>query len=219
LRSIGQAHTRAGKHTRNTSLSSLTKGAKTLVGSENQPNCVGQANRGATVRLTVVVPVHNAEALLASCLSSLFASSLPPDEVIVVDDGSSDNSATVARAFPVCVISLPPGPLGPAYARNRGAAVANGELLLFLDADVVVHPDTVARIVTTFAESPAVHALFGSYDDKPAVSNFPSRFKNLLHHYIHQHSSRDAKTFWSVCGAIRRETFLAAGGFTETYRC
>jgi hypothetical protein len=59
----------------------------------------------------------------------------------------------------------------------------------------------------------SVAAVFGSYDDAPAETNFASQFKNLFHHYTHQHSPRRASTFWAGCGAVRRETFDAVGGF------
>jgi GT2 family glycosyltransferase len=168
--------------------------------------------------LSVIVPVHNGGTSLLRCLTSLLRSTRVPDEIIVVDDDSTDHSSALAQAFRVRVISLADGPHGPAYARNRGAALATGEILIFVDADVMVHSDTVERIDAEFGATPAIQALFGSYDDSPAAPEVASRFKNLFHHYVHQHSCREARTFWSGCGAIRRDTFLAAGGFAERYR-
>jgi GT2 family glycosyltransferase len=110
------------------------------------------------------------------------------------------------------------GARGPAAARNAGARTASGELLLFLDADVVAPADIVGRVASRFGEDPGLDALIGSYDDAPADPEFLSQYRNLLHHYVHQTSSRGASTFWGACGAIRREVFLASGGFDEAYR-
>ena len=168
-------------------------------------------------RLSVVIPVHNGRDYLPRCLKALAESTRPADEVLVVDDGSTDNTVSIAHAHDVSVIELHDNPHGPAYARNRGSVVATGDVLVFIDADVVVHADTLERIESTFVQEPAVQALFGSYDDNPPSPEVASRFKNLLHHYVHQHGNRNATTFWAGCGAIRKQVFLAAGGFAESY--
>ena len=67
------------------------------------------------------------------------------------------------------------------------------------------------------ATDPDMVALFGSYDDEPAETNLLSQYKNLLHHYVHQTSQEDAFSFWTGCGAIRRDIFMEMGGFNETY--
>src|SRR5690606_34456798 len=56
-------------------------------------------------------------------------------------------------------------------------------------------------------------AVFGSYDDEPAAPGFLSQYRNLLHHFVHQHASEDAHSFWTGCGAVRREVFEELGGF------
>ncbi len=169
------------------------------------------------MRLSVIVPVFNGRDVLPRCLAGLAGSTRAPDEVIVVDDGSTDESAAIARAHGATVIPTVAGPRGPAWARNRGAAMASGDVLVFVDSDVVVHADTLARMEATFEGQPEVHALFGSYDDRPPAPGIASRFKNLLHHYVHQHGKREASSFWAGCGAIRREAFRTVGGFDESY--
>jgi GT2 family glycosyltransferase len=169
------------------------------------------------MRLSVVVPVHNGGEDLRRCLHGLAASARPPDEVIVVDDGSTDDSAADAAALGARVVATPAGPRGPAYARNRGAEAANGDVLVFIDADVVVHADTLGRMEAVLVDEPNVAALFGCYDDNPPARSPASLFKNLLHHYVHQHGEREAGTFWAGCGAVRRAVFLEAGGFDQGY--
>jgi len=107
---------------------------------------------------------------------------------------------------------------GPAAARNSGAAVANGDLLLFIDADVLVPRDLVAVIQGLFACEPGLAAAFGSYDDRPEAPGLLSQYRNLLHHWVHQQGSEEAFTFWAGCGAVRRQVFLELGGFDEGYR-
>jgi glycosyltransferase involved in cell wall biosynthesis len=169
------------------------------------------------MRLTVIVPVRNGGDALRRCLDALRRGTHPPDELIVVDDASTDGSAALAESFGATVLRLDPGPHGPAVARNRGAAVTTGDALLFFDADVVAHADTVERIAQHLAADPGIAALFGSYDDDPPMRGVVARYKNLSHHYVHQHGRAEAGTFWAGCGTIRREAFAAVGGFDESY--
>jgi hypothetical protein len=82
---------------------------------------------------------------------------------------------------------------------------------------VCVHSDTLARVVARFAGDPGLDAVIGSYDDAPASPDLLSQYRNLMHCYTHQNSSRQASTFWSGCGAVKREVFLAVGGFDASY--
>ncbi len=166
--------------------------------------------------VSVIVPVFNAADHLRSCLARLAEWPAGPLEVIVVDDGSTDESADVARSFGAKVLSTG-GRAGPARARNIGARAAQGEILFFLDSDVCVHADTLERVRRDFSEDPELDALMGSYDTSPASPDFISRYKNLMHSFVHQRGRRDACTFWSGCGAIRREVFLRHAGFDESY--
>jgi GT2 family glycosyltransferase len=162
--------------------------------------------------ISVIVPVYNGGRQLGRCLDALLTSSFPASEIIVVDDASTDGSAAVSRARGIEVIQLTQQS-GPAAARNCGARHASGNILLFVDADVVVRGDTLGRVVAHFRARPEIAAVFGSYDDAPAETNFVSQYKNLQHHLVHQRSSSEAATFWAGCGAVRREAFESVGGF------
>lgn len=168
------------------------------------------------MRFSVIIPVYNGAGFLPRCLGALRASTFSNFECLVVDDGSTDDSAAIATGMGMSVLRMD-GRGGPARARNFGATHASGEILAFFDADVCVHPDTLARIDAHFRANPAIVAVMGSYDDRPADPGFVSQYKNLFHHFIHQQSRSNAWTFWAGCGAIRREVFLAAGGFRESY--
>jgi cellulose synthase/poly-beta-1,6-N-acetylglucosamine synthase-like glycosyltransferase len=164
--------------------------------------------------LSIVIPVYNGGTEFERCLDALLASDFHDYETLIVDDASTDRSAEAARARGFEILQLD-RQSGPAAARNLGAAHTASSLILFLDADVVIRPDTLSRVVAAFASNPNVAAVFGSYDDAPGARGFVSQYRNLLHHFVHQQSSAEASTFWAGCGGIRREAFLAAGGFDE----
>jgi len=169
------------------------------------------------VTLSVIIPVHNGGDEFLLCLEALEKSTRCPDEFIVADDASTDSSGQLARHYGADVLNLGPVPSGPAFARNRGAERTSGDILVFLDADVAIHPNALARMEGYLAEHPGIAAVFGSYDAHPRAGGLVSRYKNLLHHYVHQHSRKEASTFWGACGAIRRQAFAAVGGFSEEY--
>jgi GT2 family glycosyltransferase len=150
------------------------------------------------MRLSAIIPATDRPAHLDRVLTAVRRADEPPDEVIVVDDA--------------------PGP-GPAAARNTGAQRADGDVLVFVDSDVVPHRDAFRRIRATFEHEPQLTAVFGSYDDSPGAAGVVSAFRNLLHHYVHQQSHGEATTFWAGLGAIRRDAFARAGGFdADRYR-
>jgi GT2 family glycosyltransferase len=169
------------------------------------------------VRLSVVIPVHNGGDDLQKCLEALMHSTRLPDELIIIDDASTDRSAQLAAKFGTVVVSQNHHPIGPARARNLGAAQSQGDVLLFLDADVMVHTNTLALVEDYFTEHPEIHALFGSYDDHPPHRNWVSLYKNLLHHFVHHQSQKEASSFWTGIGAIRTDVFLRLGGFASSY--
>lgn len=168
-------------------------------------------------QVSVIIPVFNDAGNLALCLAALSASRELPTECIVVDDGSTDGSAEVAKKWGAKVLSTGDRG-GPARARNFGAKAAVGDILLFLDADVCVNHDVIEKVRAEFCEDPRLDALMGSYDRAPKVSTFVSQYRNLMHCYVHQSSPGKAATFWSGCGAIRRSVFLEFGGFNEMYQ-
>lgn len=168
--------------------------------------------------IDVIMPVYDGAEFIVKSLPPLLAMKLRGEvrEVVVVDDSSTDASVKIAEELGAKVISTC-GRLGPGAARNQAAAEAEGELLWFVDSDVVVHDNAVEQLLSGF-EDDRVVAVFGSYDDQPAAQNFLSQYKNLVHHHYHNQGRTKASTFWAGCGAVRKKAFLAVGGFdVETY--
>jgi GT2 family glycosyltransferase len=167
--------------------------------------------------VTIIVPMYNAAEHLATCLGALQPLLNERVECLVVNDGSTDDSVAIASGMGFRVLSTE-GQYGAGAARNVGAREARGKILLFLDADVSVHSDTIERVLRAFAEDATLAAVCGSYDDAPSHPTWLSQWRNLLHCYTHQTAKRDTTTFWGGCGALRREAFLDVGGFDESFR-
>jgi GT2 family glycosyltransferase len=149
-------------------------------------------------RLSAIVPATDTPPALARCVEAIRNAEEAPEELIVVESAA--------------------GP-GPAAARNAGAEQAKGDVLVFVDSDVLAHSDTFRRIRAAFDADPELAAVFGSYDDSPEAAGAVSGFRNLLHHFVHQSSGGPATTFWAGLGAVRRDVFTQAGGFdSQRYR-
>lgn len=168
------------------------------------------------MKISVVIPVHNGGKTFQRCLDALSKTIYDNWECIVVDDYSTDNTVCIAQKYGVRVFSSPENRVGPAEARNIGAQVARGDILLFLDADVLVQPGTIGHVAAIFKSEPHLDACFGSYDDAPTCENFLSQYRTLQQFYAHQHSPIDSSIFRSKCGAIRRSLFLTMGGFNAS---
>jgi GT2 family glycosyltransferase len=168
------------------------------------------------VPASIIVPFHTNLAHLDRCLSAV-RRSMPLAEVIIAADGARQDCRDLASRCDARVIDVA-GPSGPATARNRGAAAATGDVLLFVDADVVVAEDALPGMYALLGATPELAAVFGAYDLTPPEPNFMSQYKNLSHAWVHQRGAGDASTFWAGLGAIRTEVFAGVGGFDERFR-
>ena len=167
--------------------------------------------------ISIIIPVHNGGNKFKKCMDSIAVSFTQPDELIIVADGESDSSWKYAEKFNAKIIKVETAG-GPASARNIGARQALKDIIFFIDADVSIQKNTIKKIKDAFTKDSNLTAIIGSYDESPLEQNFLSQYKNLMHHYTHQNANSDAFTFWTGCGAIRRDVFLKIGGFNEKFR-
>lgn len=166
-------------------------------------------------KLSVVIPVYNAETTLRECLTRLYESRYRDFETILVDDGCTDTSPAIAAEFPVRIVPTS-GRVGPAAARNLGARMATGEVLFFIDSDVMVRPDTLALLAESF-EAGEIDGLCGVQAAQMRYTNIASQYKNLWMRWTYLRQTGDVPLFYTTAAAIRREAFLRVGGFDQGY--
>lgn len=145
----------------------------------------------------MIVPATDVPATLERCVQAIEPLLLPEDELHVVTE---------------------PAGCHPSRARNIGVDLATGDVLVFVDADVELRSDAIARLRASFDADPGLAATFGSYDDAPVAGGIVSAFRNLLHHHVHHEAPGAATTFWTGLGAVRRPAFDAVGGFDAERR-
>jgi glycosyltransferase involved in cell wall biosynthesis len=170
----------------------------------------------AALNVTVIIPFHRNLSHLGESLPAA-RRSMPDAELLIAADGAIDDCRLLAAAWGAQVIVVP-GPSGPAVARNRAAALAGGDILAFVDADVVVAPEALPGMCRLLEMETDLDGVFGAYDLVPPEPNFMSQYKNLSHAYIHEVGDAKASTFWAGLGAIRTDAFRAVGGFDERFR-
>ena len=163
----------------------------------------GQDSSGMTV--SVVIPAYNGALTLPRTIESALAQTAPPLEILVVDDGSADDTAAVAERFGAPVRVLRQANAGPAAARNHGVREARGQWIALLDADDQWAPQKLERQLQ-FAQQPGVGLVHTLVMDQqlavPPVLDFALMWERN----------------WIVNSTVlvRREAFLALGGFDET---
>jgi glycosyltransferase involved in cell wall biosynthesis len=162
--------------------------------------------------ISLVMPTIHWDGFFARCLPAALSNLAEGDECLVVFDGDPPPPPPWLCA-PQLRLLRTDRRRGPAAARNLAAGEASGDVLLFVDADVQLHAGSLEQVRAHFARDPQLVSVFGSYDDEPVAPGRVSRFRNLLHHHTHTLNAGPAASFWAGCGAIRRDRFLALGGF------
>ena len=168
------------------------------------------------VEVSIITPCYNGEPFLHAAIRSALAQSFPPIEILVIDDGSIDNSAAVAEAFGPPVRVLRQANQGESVARNRGLAEARGSHILFLDADDMISPDALAHLAAAVEGKPNAVALMGCarFTDDPDA---PHRIDEAIYSEFFPEII-DTNFGPPHCWLAPLHLVREAGGFCETMR-
>jgi GT2 family glycosyltransferase len=164
-------------------------------------------------RISVVIPHLNQPAMLVRCLESLAKGHRPPDEIIVVDNGSTALPEAVCAAHPGVRLLQEPTP-GPGPARNTGVAASTGDILAFIDADCLAGPDWLAEADAAMAD-PAAQILGGdvriAYTDPQRLTMLEA-YESIYAYRMDRYIAREGFTGTGNL-VVRREVLAAVGPF------
>ena len=171
----------------------------------------------ASATISVIIPLYNKEREIGDTLRSVLAQTLPPAEIVVVDDGSTDRSAEIVRGIRSPLVKLVTQPnAGECAARNRAIAESTGDYIALLDADDTWEPGFLEEIAAMIAEFPGCGVYSTAFNIVSHDGRFPARtpsergvvanfFRDSAHRYISIPSA----------SAVPRAVFEAVGGFPE----
>lgn len=163
--------------------------------------------------VSVIIPAYNAAHTLGACLRSVVTAQYDGSvDLIVVDDASTDDTVAIAESFEARIVRRETGG-SPAAARNAGAKIATGEILIFVDADTEMRHDTMQAGVVALQKE-GVGAVTGMYEPEPINDGFFPRYYAYLKHHAFTKSDTDhIGAFGAQCGAITKKLFDELGGF------
>jgi len=197
------------------------RGFRSAARGERQPVAVGAPTETRLCprvdtefpRVSVVVPAYNEEQVIGRCLDSLVAQTIDALEIIVVDDGSDDRTPVIAGSRGVSVLRVPHG--GPALAKNLGAAEARGDVVVFVDADLVAEPNALERLTRPILAGATV----GTFTRDISVANPENPWADCWTLNRGANAGEHFKTLppprWANFRAVAREPFLEAGGYDD----
>lgn len=165
-------------------------------------------------KYSLYIPCYNAEKTIAKCLSSVMHQDMPFDEVMVIDDGSTDSSAEIAMQSGAEVISLD-GNQGLAAARNRGVSACRNDFIASIDADVVLKKDWLSQIDKYF--NPERFAgISGRLIEKQDDAYARWRSANMRQHW--GETARFVPFMYGALSVFDRKVLLDAGGYDAKYK-
>ncbi|RLC43133.1 MAG: hypothetical protein DRH49_02200 [Candidatus Coatesbacteria bacterium] len=167
--------------------------------------------------ISIIIPVGNKSVYLGEVLEGISDQTVEPNEVIVVDDRVTDSSlAPIWRTdLPVRIVSTTEERYGVSSARNIGADTATGDILVFIDSDVIMPENALEQIVVDLKHSDGV---IGIQARQCGFYNFASIYKNQWMRYTYLRQKSPVSLFYTSLAGIKRDAFIKSGGFNEEYQ-
>jgi len=162
--------------------------------------------------LSIIIPTYNSAKTLPVLLDSIFASNLTDFEIILVDDGSTDETKGVIKDYNLRYFYIENS--GPAWARHLGSKKARGDAFVYFDSDVVLFPDTLERIKNAFTNE-EIKAVSGIWNRKQITKDFFPRYKAIRDwsYWLKEDCGKFSYLFNTRVAAIRKEAYWETGGF------
>lgn len=158
--------------------------------------------------VSVVIPTYNEEKDIGECISSLLKQSYGNMEIIIVDDGSKDRTVEIVKGFRK--VKLIKGEhRGPGFSRNKGAKIAKGKILVFVDADMTFDKNYVKNLTLSIREGKTI----GTEEKYQVASNLDNVWSRCWGAY----SKKNSQNRGFIFRAILRDEFLKRGGFDPKY--
>lgn len=154
--------------------------------------------------ISIIVPTYNSERTIEQCLKAISESDYNDYELIVSDCGSDDSTVLIASKYADKVLKLQKNS-NRCQARDSGVKAASGHIIVNIDSDVLIKPDTLNRISDYFSKHQEIDALTGLLSKEHPNSNFFSQYKNLYMHYIFSRLPEKVTFLYGSIYALRRE--------------
>ena len=169
-----------------------------------------------SMRVSVVVPCYNGAALIGRTIESLLSQTCPADEVLVVDDGSIDNSAAAIRAYPVTLLQHEYN-RGLAAARNTALKAATGEVVVYVDADAPAAPDLLELLLAGYLPPDPRLAGVGGQGLEANIQTVADRWRRAHASQGHGPRARNVPYLFGLCMSYSVAVLRQVGGFDEAY--
>lgn len=167
------------------------------------------------MRVTVAIPCYNGSPYIGAVIESVLSQTLPADEVLVVDDGSTDGSAEIIRQYPVCLIQHETNQ-GLAAARNSAMERATGDVIVYIDADAIADSHLLATLIHGYDSSDIGGV--GGQGVEVNVCSLADRWRRRHARQSHGDRPKDVEFLFGLCMSFRLKVLREVGGFNPAFR-